>query len=62
MRSKAPKAFTGRGAPDKTMMLGLGESFDLEEEGSLEPRTTAIPLDDKEGEIDDLFADIVEEP
>jgi type II secretory pathway predicted ATPase ExeA len=52
-RAKAP-AFTGRGAPDKTMMLGMGESFDLEAE--------PMAASDKEEEIDDLFADIVEEP
>jgi len=52
-RAKAP-AFTGRGAPDKTMMLGVGESFDLESE--------PMAVSDKEEEIDDLFADIVDEP
>lgn len=58
-RPRGKSAFTGRGAPDKTMMLGTGESFDVDDDSGLE--AGAIPIDDKEGEIDDLFADIVEE-
>jgi hypothetical protein len=63
--SKAAAAFSGRGAPDKTMMLGQGESFDLESDMGFEARTVAIPVpagSGKDEEIEDLFADIVEEP
>jgi type II secretory pathway predicted ATPase ExeA len=63
--TKAAAAFTGRGAPDKTMMLGHGESLDLESDGGFEARTVAIPVPSgppKDEEIEDLFADIVEEP
>jgi type II secretory pathway predicted ATPase ExeA len=63
--SKAAAAFSGRGAPDKTMMLGHGESLDLDSDGDgFEARTLAIPVPSgppKDEEIEDLFADIVEE-
>jgi type II secretory pathway predicted ATPase ExeA len=61
--SKAAVAFSGRGAPDKTMILAHGESLDLESDGGFDASTVAIPVaaPDKDEEIDDLFADIVDE-
>jgi general secretion pathway protein A len=51
---------TGRGAPDKTMILSAGEDFDMEDDGfEMRPAPSAGPP--KEEEIDDLFAEIVEE-
>jgi len=60
---KGAPAFSGRGAPDKTMILGHGESLDLESDGGFEASTVAIPVagPGKDEEIDDLFADIVDE-
>jgi general secretion pathway protein A len=60
---KGAPAFSGRGAPDKTMILGHGESLDLESDGSFDASTVAIPVagPSKDEEIDDLFADIVDE-
>jgi general secretion pathway protein A len=54
---------TGRGAPDKTMILSAGEDFDMEDDGfEMRPqRTAASAGPPKEEEIDDLFAEIVEE-
>ena len=62
-RARAPRRAplpTGRGAPDKTMILSAGEDFDMEEDGfEMRPAPSAGPP--KEEEIDDLFAEIVEE-
>jgi hypothetical protein len=45
------------------MILGHGESLDLESDGGFEASTVAIPVagPGKDEEIDDLFADIVDE-
>jgi general secretion pathway protein A len=60
--AKNAAAFSGRGAPDKTMILGRGETLDLESDGSFDARTVAIGVETtKDEEIDDLFADIVDE-
>ena len=59
-RAKAPPMPAGRGAPDKTMILSAGEDFDMEEDGfEMRPAPSSGPP--KEEEIDDLFAEIVEE-
>jgi type II secretory pathway predicted ATPase ExeA len=63
--AKPAPAWSGRGAPDKTMILPQGESFDLDaEEPSVDARTVAVPAagPPKDEEIEDLFADLVEEP
>lgn len=53
---------TGRGAPDKTMIISAGESLDFGDEDGFEMRPApAAGGAPKEEEIDDLFADIVEE-
>ena len=47
------------------MILPQGESFDLDaDEPPLDARTVAVPVagPPKEEEIEDLFADLVEEP
>jgi general secretion pathway protein A len=61
--AKGGGSFSGRGAPDKTMILPHGESFDIEEEAGFEAATVAIPVGGppKDDDIDDLFADIVED-
>jgi len=62
--ARSTPAWSGRAAPDKTMILGQGEGFDLEgEEPAFDARTHALPVPDpaKEEEIEDLFADLVEE-
>ena len=41
---KAATAFSGRGAPDKTMILSHGESLDLESDGGFDPSTVAMPV------------------
>jgi type II secretory pathway predicted ATPase ExeA len=59
-RPKGAPMPAGRGAPDKTMILSAGEDFDMEEDGfEMRPAPSAGPP--KEEEIDDLFAEIVEE-
>jgi type II secretory pathway predicted ATPase ExeA len=60
---KGAPAFSGRGAPDKTMILGRGESLDLESDPGFDASTVAMPVagPSKDEEIDDLFADIVDE-
>ena len=59
-RAKGAPMPAGRGAPDKTMILSAGEDFDMEEDGfEMRPAPSSGPP--KEEEIDDLFAEIVEE-
>jgi type II secretory pathway predicted ATPase ExeA len=59
-RAKPAPMPAGRGAPDKTMILSAGEDFDMEEDGfEMRPAPSSGPP--KEEEIDDLFAEIVEE-
>lgn len=63
--SRPAPAWSGRAAPDKTMILAQGEGFDLDaDEPSLDARTVAVPVagPPKDEEIEDLFADLVEEP
>jgi type II secretory pathway predicted ATPase ExeA len=66
-RAAAPKgapAWSGRAAPDKTMILPQGAGFDLEsDDAALDARTVAVSVagPPKEEEIEDLFADLVEE-
>jgi general secretion pathway protein A len=59
-RAKGGPMPTGRGAPDKTMILSAGEDFDMEED-AFEMRPSPSSGPPKEEEIDDLFAEIVEE-
>ena len=58
-RAKGPLP-SGRGAPDKTMILSAGDELDGEED-AFEMRPAPRGGPPKEEEIDDLFAEIVEE-
>lgn len=67
LRPAAPKAapaWSGRGAPDKTMILSHGEGFDVDhDDPPQDARTVAVAVGPpKEEEIEDLFADLVDEP
>ena len=59
---RPPPPASGRGAPDKTMILSAGEDFDIEDdERASSPHRAPSAGPPKEEEIDDLFAEIVEE-